>query len=54
MMSNGENKDAYSRATGVAFIIRVLVTAAGGEVFYWLSDRPSHAFGRLIWAWLKE
>ncbi|KAH9843286.1 hypothetical protein Tdes44962_MAKER07543 [Teratosphaeria destructans] len=50
----GDSLDGYSRATGVAFISCLLVTAAAGEAFYWFIDLPSQKFARVVFAWIRE
>ena len=50
----GDDLTAYSRATGVAFIVSLLVTAVASEVFYWLIDMPSQKVGRFLFEWIRE
>ncbi|KAI6788571.1 hypothetical protein KC361_g8968 [Hortaea werneckii] len=50
----GDNLDEYTKASGVAFIACLLVTAAAGEVFYQTIDRGSKSFAHLVWAWIRE
>ncbi|TKA76570.1 hypothetical protein B0A55_04068 [Friedmanniomyces simplex] len=50
----GDSMDGYSKATGIAFIACLLVTVGAGEVFYWLVDKPSQKFARLVFAWMLE
>ncbi|KAK5135922.1 hypothetical protein LTR08_004380 [Meristemomyces frigidus] len=44
----------FPSASGIAFIASLLVTIVAGEVFYWLIDKPSQTFARILFAWIRE
>jgi hypothetical protein len=50
----GEDLSGYSRATGVAFIVSLLVTILAAEGMYWLVEIPSKWFGRWLFDWIRE
>jgi peptidoglycan/LPS O-acetylase OafA/YrhL len=50
----GEDLSGYSRATGVAFIVSLLVTVLVAEAMYWLVEIPSKWFGRRLFDWIRE
>jgi hypothetical protein len=50
----GEDLAGYSRATGVAFIVSLLVTVLAAEGMYWLVEIPSKWFGRWLFDWIRE
>jgi hypothetical protein len=50
----GEDLSGYSRATGVAFIVSLLVTVLAAEGMYWLVELPSKWFGRWLFDWIRE
>jgi peptidoglycan/LPS O-acetylase OafA/YrhL len=50
----GEDLSGYSRATGVAFIVSLLVTVLASEGMYWLVEIPSKWFGRRLFDWIRE
>ena len=50
----GNSMDAYTKASGIAFIACLAVTAAAGEAFFWLIDKPSQKFAHLVFAWIRE
>ena len=50
----GEDLSGYSRATGVAFIVSLLVTVVVAEGMYLLVELPSKWFGRQLFDWIRE
>lgn len=54
MFDHGSSLAGYDRASGVAFIVSLLVTLATGELFYWLIDLPSQRVGRFLFTWIRE
>jgi peptidoglycan/LPS O-acetylase OafA/YrhL len=50
----GEDLSGYSKASGVAFIVSLLVTVLAAEGMYWLVEIPSKWFGRRLFDWIRE
>jgi len=50
----GTDLSGYSRATGVAFVVSLLITVLAGEGMYWLVELPSKWFGRWLFDWIRE
>lgn len=50
----GGDMSEYAKATGVAFIASLLVTIPAAEILYWLVDRPSQWFGRVLFDWIRD
>jgi peptidoglycan/LPS O-acetylase OafA/YrhL len=50
----GEDLSGYSKATGVAFVVSLLVTVVAAEGMYWLVEIPSKWFGRRLFDWIRE
>jgi len=50
----GTDLSGYSRATGVAFVVSLLITVLAAEGMYWLVELPSKWFGRWLFDWIRE
>jgi hypothetical protein len=50
----GDDLSGYSRATGVALIVSLLVTVLAAEAMYWLVEVPSKWLGRRLFNWIRE
>lgn len=50
----GDDISGYERATGVAFIVTLLVTLLAAEAMHWLVEVPSIWFGRWLFDWIRK
>lgn len=50
----GDDISGYERATGVAFIVTLLVTILAAEAMHWLVEVPSIWFGRWLFDWIRK
>lgn len=50
----GDDLSGYQKASGVAFIVTLLVTILAAEAMHWLVEVPSIWFGRWLFDWIRK